>query len=206
MPQKIDLLAVKGWRDYYWLIFRKAFSRGWSIFSALTLVAAFAAWAIGRQYPEWEKALTDLSWQIPASVAFLAIALRWIVAPYEIHTDTVKQANKTIVDLGDSLVEEKKRSRSNQAVTDDLEAKREQTVSHEWNSYSESMRAALRFIAVQPAAEMLIKNHVESKQLPWDQATGNRLLDVLATRDWVSGKFSVMPEYERIVRKLLSKS
>lgn len=69
---------------------------GFSIFGAANLIFAFVAWWLAKRYPDWEAVLNDLVWQIPAGLGLAAIALRWIVAPFEIHKATVKQADKKV--------------------------------------------------------------------------------------------------------------
>ncbi len=92
----VDLLSVISWPRYYWLLLKAAFTRGWSIFGAANLVAAFTAWALAKRFPRWEAVLNDLAWQIPAVLGLGTIAIRWIVAPFEVHRKTVKQADKRI--------------------------------------------------------------------------------------------------------------
>src|SRR5690242_1702531 len=103
--KKVDLLSVTSWRSYYWLLIKTAFTAGFSIFSATNFLFAFIAWGLAKRYPEWEAVLNDLVWQIPASLGLAAIALRWVVAPFEVHRKTVKQADKRIVTLIDERVE-----------------------------------------------------------------------------------------------------
>jgi hypothetical protein len=84
-----------------------------------------------------------------------------------------------------------------------LEEERRRAVQAEYDSLTESERAALRFIAVQPATDSRIREHVEGKSLPWVPDIPSRLEKVLANRDYTTGKFFVMPEYQAAVTALL---
>lgn len=84
-----------------------------------------------------------------------------------------------------------------------VEEERRRVVRNQFDSFTESEKAALRFIAVQPASETVIRAHLESTGLPWNQAISGRLERVLATRDYTTGKFSVMREYESAVHEIL---
>lgn len=103
--KKTDLLAVSGFWGYSWLLLRAAWTKAWTVFGALTTGAAFGAWWASRQHPEWAAALTDLAWQVPAAFSVLTLLIRWFLAPFEVHTQIVKQANKRIATLGDDLVD-----------------------------------------------------------------------------------------------------
>jgi hypothetical protein len=99
----VDLLGIDTAPKYYWLLTKAAFSKGWSIFSTTNLVLAFAAWGLARQYPAWQATLNDLIWQIPAGLGLLTIAIRWLIAPFETHKKTIKQADKRIVSSLDQV-------------------------------------------------------------------------------------------------------
>jgi len=87
----VDLLRVTTWRAYYWLLLRSALTSGWSIFSSANFAIAFVAWGLAKRYPAWEAALNDLAWQIPAGLGLGVIAIRWIVAPFEVHKQLTSQ-------------------------------------------------------------------------------------------------------------------
>jgi hypothetical protein len=108
VPTDIDLLSVESWHQYYWLLVRATFTKAASIFGGANLLLAFVAWGLAKQYPEWEARLNDLAWQIPAGLGLVTLALRWIVAPYEIHRLALKQADKKLVAAGDKLYDVKR--------------------------------------------------------------------------------------------------
>lgn len=101
----VDMLEVRTWHHYYWLLLRAGWTKAWSLFGALTTGAAFIAWIAARRFPNWADTLTDLAWQIPAVLSGATLLLRWLLAPFEVHKKARKQAEKAIAALGDELVE-----------------------------------------------------------------------------------------------------